>query len=513
MDARTRTGEEMETAMATETINQTVDRVWSEFQKAIFDEFATGSRNVQVIARAGTGKTTTIMAGVAYAPESSILVAAFSKSIEIELNKRIAELQLKNVVAKTLHALGYACIRRFWTDIRLGQGTDRVDDLVNRACGNAAPDTIKKLVAKLCTKAREMAPHATKMGELTDIAIRFECEPEEGWAADGFGLEYVEEMALRTLVLAEEKPVRTGIDFSDMIFLPVRLRWLRPAYQLVVIDEAQDMTETQLEIARGVCSGRVFVVGDDMQSIFQFRGADENSMENLRRGLNAFVLPLKVTYRCGKSIVREAQKFVPDFVAGENNPEGEVIDLPEQKLTETAGPGDFILSRTNAPLVSVAMSLLRAGKRTRVAGKDIGKGLISLVRKLKGRSVPDLLSKLSAWQERETLRLEKRFAGKLDSATFVARCEAIRDQAEMIASLTDGAKNVDEVSVRIEALFTDDGLGQDGVITCSSVHRAKGLEAKRVFVIAKTLRETTQEERNICYVAITRAKQTLVYVR
>jgi superfamily I DNA/RNA helicase len=513
MDAGTRTGEEMETPMALVTSTETIARVWSEFQEAIFAEFANGSQNVQIIARAGTGKTTTIMAGVAYAPESSILVAAFSKSIEVELNKRIAELQLKNVVSKTLHALGFGCIRRFWPDVRVGQGTDRVDDLVNRACGNSAPDTIKKLVAKLCTKAREMAPHATKMGELTDIAIRFECGPEEGWAADGFGLDYVEEMALKTLVLAEVKPVRTGIDFSDMIFLPVRLRWLRPSYKLVVIDEAQDMTETQLEIARGVCSGRVIVVGDDMQSIFQFRGADENSMENLRRGLDAKVLPLKVTYRCGKAIVREAQKFVPDFVAAEGNHEGEVLELPEGKLTETAAAGDFILSRVNAPLVATAMSLLRAGKRTRVAGRDIGKGLVTLVRKLKGRSVPDLLAKIGAWEERELLRLEKRFAGKLDSPTFVARCEAVRDQAAMITEITNGAKNVDEVTVRIESLFTDDGLGQDGVITCSSVHRAKGLEAKRVFVLARTLRETTQEERNICYVAITRAKQTLVYVR
>jgi len=511
MDVGGNGGEESGTTMMTSS-EQTINRVWSEFQEAIFEEFATGSKNIQVIARAGTGKTTTIVKAVEFAPEASILVAAFSKSIEVELSKRIVHLGGR-VVAKTLHAIGFGCIRRFWPDIKVGQGTDRVDDLVNRACGNSAPDTIKKLVGKLCTKAREMAPHATKMGELTDIALRFECEPEEGWAADGFGLDYVEEMALKTLVLAEEKPVRTGIDFSDMIFLPVRLRWLRPMYKMVVIDEAQDMTLTQLEIARGVCSGRVAVVGDDMQSIFQFRGADSDSMENLRRDLNANVLPLKVTYRCGKAIVREAQKWVPDFVAADSNSEGEVIELAEQKLTETAGPGDFVLSRTNAPLVSIAMSLLRAGKRTRVAGRDIGKGMISLVRKLKGRSVPDLLAKIGTWEEREQVRLEKRFAGKLDSPTFVARAEAIRDQAAMITSLTDGAKNVDEVTVRIEALFTDDGLGQAGVITCSSVHRAKGLEANRVFVVAKTLRETTQEEKNICYVAVTRAKQTLVYVR
>jgi superfamily I DNA/RNA helicase len=82
----------------------------------------------------------------------------------------------------------------------------------------------------------------------------------------------------------------------------------------------------------------------------------------------------------------------------------------------------------------------------------------------------------------------------------------------MLISLTDGAKSVDDVIGRIEALFTDDGLGAAGVITCSSVHRAKGLEAERVFVLRDTIRDHNQEERNIHYVAITRAKRELVFV-
>src|SRR5262249_12714644 len=147
---------------------------------------------------------------------------------------------------------------------------------------------------------------------------------------------------------------------------------------------------------------------------------------------------------------------------------------------------------------------LRAGKRTRVAGRDIGKGLQALVRKLKGRSVPDFLAKVASWQDREVDRMLK--AKRQD------RVEAIRDQAEMLVSLADGTKNVDEIVTRIDALFTDDGLGQAGVITCSSVHRAKGLEADRVFVLAATLRNDTEEELNIRYVAITRARQTLVWV-
>jgi superfamily I DNA/RNA helicase len=119
------------------------------------------------------------------------------------------------------------------------------------------------------------------------------------------------------------------------------------------------------------------------------------------------------------------------------------------------------------------------------------------------------------WKKREIVRLDAKFKTKQEreSSTYIARYDAICDQAEMLSSLTDNAPSVAEVESRIEALFTDDGLGQAGMITCSSVHRSKGLEAERVFVLLDTLRATNDEERNISYVAITRAKSTLVYVK
>lgn len=494
-------------------------RHWSEKQQAIFAWFAAMSldvvRHLIVRARAGTGKTTTIVEALKYVPSHlQILVCAFNKSIEIELKSRLSDVQ--NVTVKTMHALGLACVKRFWSDVRVNFSNERETDLAQQVCGMSAPDTVKKLVAKLVTKAREMAPHATKSEELRAIAIQFECEPDDEWVADGFDLEYVCAKAVAALeVAATVKPVRTGIDGADMIFLPVRNGWLRKMFDGVVIDEGQDMTLTQIEIARGVCRGPIVTVGDDKQAIYAFRGADSESLDRLKTELTADELPLNTTYRCGKAIVREAQRYVPDFEAGEENADGSVSDLDRTKLIAAAGPGDFVLSRTNAPLVAVAMSLLRAGKRTRIAGRDIGKGLVTLVRKLKARSVPDFLAKLSTWQTREEDRLLAKFKGKGDlseNSAYMSRLDAIRDQAEMLSDLADAAPSINEIETRIEALFTDDGLGQAGVITCSSVHRSKGLEANRVFVLAETLRYNNQEEKNIVYVAITRAKHELVYV-
>ncbi|MCG3775750.1 MAG: ATP-dependent DNA helicase PcrA [Nitrospira sp.] len=372
------------------------------------------------------------------------------------------------------------------------------------------------MVTKLHTKGREIAPHANKAGDLMEIAIRFDCEPDEQWENSGFPLSEVERYALEAMEHASLVKTGATIDGSDMIFLPVRNGWLTPMYDLVVVDECQDMNTAQLEISRGVLKvgGRICLVGDDRQAIFGFRGADSDSLSRLKRELSAGELHLNTTYRCAKSIVEVAKQTVPDFVAGENNPDGLVRSIPPGDLTISAGPGDFILSRLNAPLVSIAMRLLRAGKRTRIAGRDIGKGLINLVRRMKGRSVPDFLSKVAAWETKELARLQKMYEVATNGRKRAVedKMADIKDQAEMLVSLADGARNVDEIVSRIETLFEDDGLGESGMITCSSIHRSKGLEANRVFILENTLRDNDLEEQNLRYVAVTRAKNELVWV-
>lgn len=489
---------------------------WSEQQQEIFQWFADPFCNHLVVrARAGTGKTTVIIEGVKRAPEKSILICAFSKIIQQELEARIGK-DYPHIKAQTLHSVGYGCVRRFRENIKVEFNSSRADALTETVCGRSTPDAIKKIVSKLHTKGREIAPHATKAGELLDLAIRFECEPDEQWANSGFPLERVEELALAAMEEAANIQSGATIDGSDMIFLPVRNHWLTGTFDLVVVDEAQDMTTAQLEISQGVLKsgGRICVVGDDRQAIFGFRGADSDSLDRLKGELNAGELGLTTTYRCGKNIVRWAQDLVPDIEAGPDNGDGEINHIHPSSLTDAAGPGDFILSRVNAPLVTIAMKLLRSGKRTRIAGRDIGKGLIGLVRKMRARSVLDFLQKVTAWEEREILRLnkmrEKATEGR--KQTIESKMSDICDQAEMLISLADGAKGITEIENRIEDLFKDDGLGVNGMITCSSIHRAKGLEANRVFVLKDTLRNYNEEEKNLQYVAITRAKQTLVFV-
>lgn len=515
---------------------------WSTQQEAIFEWFSGGakplfqngvgrlSKHLVVRARAGCGKTTTIIEGIKHAPENKILLCAFNKRIADELNVRLSNPRAQ---AKTLHAVGFAAVRRYWSNVRICDRNERADDLTEQVCGPRVPDAVKKLVSKLHTKGREIVPHCTSVDELVDIGITFECEPDEQWQwcetcgrtrdrhgddhpYRGFDLITVAEYAVQAMDLAGKvKPVKTGIDFSDMIFLPVRNHWLSKTYDLVVVDEAQDMTAAQLEIALGVCRGRICVVGDDRQAIYGFRGADSGSLDRLKRTLQASELGLTTTYRCGRVIVEEAARLVPDFMAGPDNPQGSINLLPLEKLADTAEHGDFILSRINAPLVTIALSLLRRNKRARVAGRDIGAGLTRIVRKLAtgkaADSIPALLERIEAWREREINRMLR--------AKREDRVELINDQASMLSEMAAESSSVRDMIQRIEVLFTDDGLGQAGIITCSSIHRAKGLESDRVLVLRDTLHSfsnrgesRTQEEINLQYVAITRAKNTLVYV-
>jgi superfamily I DNA/RNA helicase len=485
-------------------------KVWSEQQDKIFNWFGNSlidgieSKHLIVEAYAGTGKTTTILRAIDFAPERRIVLCAFNKRIEQELSLRLRN---PNAQAKTLHALGFACVRRYRDNLKVSD--KRAENLAEKVCGASAPDDLKKLVKKLHTLGREMNPTAQQHEDLIDIAVNFECEPDEKWQATQFNTAWVVAKSLEAMELASQVQRGGEIDFADMIFLPVRNRWLSKQFDMVVVDEAQDMTTAQLAIAEGICDGRIAIVGDPNQAIYGFRGADSGSLGRLQTKLNAGKLGLTTTYRCGRVIVTAAQQFVADFEAGPNNPEGEILAIPTQKLQSEVQPGDFILSRVNAPLVSTAMSLLKNGKRARIAGRDIGTGLKMLLRKLsKGEaaySVEKFLERVVAWEEAEILRAR--------AAKKEARVSMVQDQAEMLQGLAEDVQSVREIENRIDALFTDDGLGQAGVITCSSVHRAKGLEADRVFILKDTLKNFNQEEMNIQYVAVTRAKKTLVWVK
>jgi superfamily I DNA/RNA helicase len=256
-----------------------------------------------------------------------------------------------------------------------------------------------------------------------------------------------------------------------------------------------------MQVAKG--GGRVVAVGDPRQAIYSFRGADKNAMSKIIDGLNAEVLPLSVCYRCATSIVEEIQKIEPSVEAAPGAPRGIVRDIPIEKVLNEVKGGDFIVSRTNAPLVSLCFQLLAKGRPAYIQGREVGKSLTTLIEKSKAETVDDLLIWLNHWYLQEIRRA-------VDQNRPTA---SIADRRDCLEALCEGRTLVSEVSRAIEIAFVE--AEDSSKVRLSSTHRAKGLEAQRVFVIADTYHpeDDDESELNLVYVATSRPISELVYVR
>ena len=490
---------------------------YSEQQRAIFWWFSAGTKftesaapvdprsNVVIRARAGTGKTFTVVEGINHAPERKILMAAFNKRIAEELKQKIKN---PSAEAKTLHSVGCGFVYRNWDGATLD--TERGERLARRSLPAGAPDGVVFLVKRLAAIGKNACPFP-EPGDLAELAYQFDLDPDEYMEDMGWNVDRIAVAAEKAMDLACEKD--GTFDFDDMVFVPVRNGWIFPKYDMVVIDEAQDMNASQLILAMKVCKkgGRIAVVGDDRQAIYGFRGADSNSIDRLKGQLVAGELGLTTTYRCPRKVVEMARRIVPDYTAAPTAPEGVVRDAQFEKMIEEAAPGDFVLSRKNAPLTKVCLRLIRLNKRAMIEGKDIGTGLLNVVRKVKGRSVPDFLGKLAKWEERTRARLLK--TGKKAAEK---KAEFVGDQAECLRAIAEVATSVSDLENRVKDMFQETAGGKHDYIVCSSVHKAKGLERKRVWGLVETLypggRHANIEEQNIAYVMITRAQQEFISV-
>ncbi len=275
-----------------------------------------------------------------------------------------------------------------------------------------------------------------------------------------------------------------------------------------------DTNAIQRAIIRKVMkpTSRMYAFGDPAQAIYGFRGADSASMEMIAKEFDCVSLPLTVSYRCAKSVVKFAHKWVNHIEAAPEAPEGVVTNLGERWTEKTFAARDLVVCRTTKPLIKAAYKLLKAGIPAQIMGKEIGEGLARLVTKMNAKGIDALVAKLDAWTTRE---VEKAIAKKQES-----KAEAIQDKTDcvmfLIDSLPETDRTVPELLERIELLFSN----VEGAVVFATIHKAKGLEANRVFWLnssecpSKWARQEWQkkQEANLCYVAATRANTELVLI-
>ncbi|NBT33657.1 MAG: ATP-dependent helicase, partial [Rhodobacteraceae bacterium] len=241
--------------------------------------------------------------------------------------------------------------------------------------------------------------------------------------------------------------------------------------------------------------------------------ADAEALPNLIRSLNATVLPLSVTWRCPAAVVRAAQQYVPDIMAADGAPEGEVVR--NGSLPEDIGTGDAILCRNTAPLIDLAYRLIRQGLAAKVEGRAIGDGLKALVNRWKVSDTATLLVRLDGYADRE---IQKAMA-KDDEAKAEEVADRVETLRHIVAAVNYGGSHaVSAVIDHIDDLFADDA---SNAIILATYHRSKGREWNRVYLFehatrcpSKAAKQQWQkdQEANLAYVAITRAKQVLTFM-
>jgi DNA helicase II / ATP-dependent DNA helicase PcrA len=487
---------------------------WSEYQNAIFAAVETSNNSLIIEAVAGAGKTTTIVEAINHVPRGqSVAFMAFNKHIADELKRRITA---PNARCMTLHSAGFSAWRTF----------------LGRDSFSCKVDSGKtKAVIKEYTSVMERAKYGAELAKLVGIAKGSGIVPQgldyHGILDDDdavwedligfYGLERDEcsiEVARKVLRYSIELSQHM-IDYDDMLFMPVIAGASFQKYDVIFVDECQDLNGIQVEIVDRMRkpTTRIVAVGDRHQAIYGWRGALSGAMDHIAKRFHCESLPLTVSYRCPKAIVKKAQEFVSHIQHHESAAEGRVVEYPAGWLLKDFRPTDAILCRNAKPLIQTAFLLIRNKISCRVLGRDIGQGLIKLIRKMRVVAIGDLIERLREYRESE---VEKAMAR--DDASKVAALDDKLDTIGVFIDELDADATVDTLVRDIEMLFSDEVTDR---LTLSTVHKSKGMEWPRVFILDAHLlmpspyaRQDWQrsQEQNLQYVAATRAKDELYYL-
>lgn len=474
----------------------------SDYQSAIFDWVVNGSGNAVVKATAGSGKTTVQEHICALLLED--LKVSSSEMIYLAFNSHVVkEAVEKGLPARSTHQVGLAGIAEY-----LGKrpqiDDNKVGDIVKNLIQNTW-DEEKWMITSVCNIVSKLkntlAP--TDNETLEKICNKFAIE------VNGSS-ERIFQLAI--IALEQSNKNLNIIDFDDMLYMLFHLKMSPQQYLWVLGDEVQDWNRAQIELIKKLVKkeGRVILVGDENQSMYGFRGASPDAMQNLEKSFNATVLPLSISYRNPTSHVDLINTIFPE-IPHEKSPfakQGDILTMSQDKMLGTVKDGDLVICRNNAPLVEPVFALIRQGVKAIIRGRDIGKGLVSLVERFNVKNTDDLIEKVIQYRTKEVAKLIK--------AEKTSQAEALDDKVQTIFALAEGCDWVWEVTQKINEVFSDK---KEGVIF-STIHRAKGDEAQRVFILSPQLmpskwakdEEQIQQERNILFVALSRSKDTLVFV-
>lgn len=491
---------------------------FSPQQEAFLDWTTTGTGSCVLEAVAGAGKTTTLIEAASRMRGQGAILA-YNKKIADEIKGKLTGrgLDWKKAQAGTVHSFGFSAYRKNVPDVRVD------DEKVGKIFDAALPE------AHPMARFRSQILQMVSLAKQSAFGIVRSASDRSAWEhlVDHFGISGDEDeffpvdeaITAAMAILARSTELLRVADFDDMIYMPLVHRMRVWQFDWVMVDEAQDTNAARRALVRVLVKkgGRVIAVGDRHQAIYGFTGADADALDLIAQDFRAIRLPLTTTYRCPKAVVAMAQQWVSHIQAAATAPEGSVSSMVLEDLVRLPGLSaeDAVLCRNTKPLVALALSLIRGGVACRVEGRDIAAGLVKLARRWKVRTLEKLEERLEEYVERERTKL---LAKKQESRMAVLEDTVATLTVLIQACRADQQHSVNDLVARIESLFAD---GQAEVLTLSTIHKAKGREWRRVFWLdragtlpSKWARQEWQQEqeRNLCYVAATRAQEKLIEV-
>ncbi|MGB1014206.1 MAG: UvrD-helicase domain-containing protein [Nannocystaceae bacterium] len=481
----------------------------STYQQAIFQHLASPTHNTAVVmAGPGAGKTTTIVQGLVRGNVTGRVVA-FNKNAAEALTEKLAAAG-NDSEARTFHSAGLRLCRTACTQARVDNRKYMkiVRDLMGHkhplrweVSWNEVVRVVEWLQITLGVDVKiardgvrlEATVQREQPAQFEAVLARFniDASPRSIWEL----VRKVLRMAVATM--------HRSIAFIDMVWLPVVAGLRAEAPGLLVVDEAQDMSACTYALSQILAAGDpVVYVGDPNQAIFGFAGASGGMLQRIVTEHSARVLRLPVCYRCPTSHVAAANNVqgLPMPGAIECAPaatQGELGNVVDATFRTGAKDGDLVLCRYTAPLVRSCVAFLAAGVPAQVRGRKIGKGLAELARKIERAT--GSIRKGADWVAAREIEEDQAREDLFDRARAIC---AIADWAD--------AKTAKEFAKAVDEMFPDDVRG----VEHSTVHRAKGNEAHTVWILQPDALTATSEGEACCrYVALTRAKHALYFVR
>lgn len=509
---------------------------------------------VAVRAGAGTGKTRTITHRIAhgvqtgaYAPDR-VLAVTFTRKAAGELQSRLRALGAEGVRAQTFHGAALAQLGHFWPQL----------------VGGTAPQVLPGKVAAV-SQAVEAMGLRLPAEALRDIASEIEWRKVSMLSIERYAAR-IDERPLPQGISAEQMiqvhesytellEARRQIDFEDVLVLltgmletePRAAVHVRERYRFFTVDEYQDVSPLQHALLKVWLGDRtdVCVVGDASQTIYGFAGASSAPLLRFAAEYpGAREFRLERNYRSTAPIVQTANRLMRDrpgaLTLRPMRPETPEDQLPRvewfateheeaaavaasiRASIESGTPASEIavLSRTNAQSARVETELANQGVGSRVHGgqrffdrADVRQAVLLMRGQAKVADPRPLFQVVS-----DVLRSCGWTTQEPEGAAQRERWEALGAILSLVDEMPPGT-TMEAFSEELLARQKAHHEPTLETVTLSAIHAAKGLEWSLVHVvglsegvlpIAHAIDEDDiEEERRLCYVAFTRARDEL----